>query len=128
MNNNLNITLWIIQGLLSALFIMPGIGKISSSKQKHIDDGHLKEDDSITPIRVLGILELLGCVGIVIPLLTGIAPILTPITAVCFCIIMVAAIYTHTKKKEYKMLPMLVVVLSLSAIVAYFRFATYIPK
>lgn len=66
----MNTALWIMQGLLCAFFIMPGIGKVTSSKQKHIEDGHLKSYNSIIPIRVLGILELLGCIGIIVPWLT----------------------------------------------------------
>jgi hypothetical protein len=65
---------------------------------------------------------LLGCVGIIVPWLTEIAPILTPITAVCFCIIMIAGFVVHTKKREYKMLPMLIVVFTMSLVVAYCRF------
>ena len=119
----MNTILWIIQGLLAAFFIMPGYGKISGSKEKHVSEGHLTPNDSIIPIRILGIFELLGCFGIIIPWLTGIAPILTPITAVCFCIIMVAGMFVHTKKQEYKMLPMLIIVFILSAAVVYLRFA-----
>ena len=111
-----------MQGLLAAFFIMPGFGKIGGSKEKHIADGHLKTNDSIAPIRVLGILELLGCIGIIVPWLTGIAPILTPIAALGFCLVMLAGIVNHTKKKEYKMLPMLGVVFTLAAVVAYYRF------
>ena len=111
-----------MQGLLAAFFVMPGLGKIGSSKQKHIADGHLKPESSIVPIRVLGVLELLGCVGIIVPWLTGIAPLLTPITAVGFCLVMLAGMVTHTTRKEYKMLPMLIAVFVLAALVAYFRF------
>jgi uncharacterized membrane protein YphA (DoxX/SURF4 family) len=118
----MNTTLWVIQALLAAFFIMPGIGKISSSKQKHIEDGHLKAGNSIIPIRILGILELLGCIGIIVPWLTDIAPVLTPVTALCFCLIMLAGIIIHTQKKEYKMLPILVAVFMLAAVAAYYRF------
>lgn len=118
----MNTTLWIIQTLLAAFFILPGFGKINNSKQKHIEDGHLKAEDSVIPVRVLGILELLGCIGIIVPWLTGIIPMLTPITAVCFCLIMLSGIVVHIKKKEYKMLPMLAVVFTLAAFVAYYRF------
>jgi len=118
----MNIILWIIQGLLSAFFIMPGYGKISASKDQHVADGHLKPNESIIPIRILGVLELLGCIGIIVPWLSSITPILTPIAAASFCIIMTAAMFVHIKKKEYKMLPMLIIVFILSAVVAYFRF------
>ena len=101
---------------------MPGIGKISNNKAKHVKDGHLNAEESILFIRILGVLELLGCIGILIPWFTGVAPILTPITAVGFSFIMISGIVVHTKKKEYKMLPMLIVVLALSLVVAYFRF------
>ena len=101
---------------------MPGLGKVSSSKEKHIADGHVKPGESIIPIRVLGVFELLGCVGIIVPWLTGIAPVITPITASCYCLIMLAGMVVHTKKKEYKMLPMLFLVFAMAAFVAYFRF------
>ena len=118
----MNSTLWIIQILLSAIFILPGYGKISSSRQQHIADGHIKPGASLVPIRILGILEWLGCIGIIVPWLTGIAPVLTPIAATCFSLIMAAGIVNHVIKKEYKMLPMLTTILALAAVVAYFRF------
>ena len=121
----MNTALWVIQGLLSAFFIMPGLGKIGSSKEKHIADGHVKPGASIVPIRVLGVLELLGCVGIIVPWLIGIMPILKPITAVCFCLIMAAGLLNHARKQVYKILPMLTIVLVLAAIVAYFRFRAF---
>ncbi|RQO30984.1 DoxX family protein [Taibaiella sp. KBW10] len=118
----MNTILWIIQVILAVFFLMPGVGKISNSKQKHIADGHLKPNASVNPIRILGILELLGCIGIVLPWFSGIYPVLTPITALCFCGIMIAGMVIHIQKKEYKMLPMLFSVFVLSAMVAYYRF------
>ena len=120
----MNTIMWILQGVLAAFFIMPGVGKISASREKHISDGHIKSDGSLFYIRILGVLELLGCLGIIIPWLTGIAPILTPITAVGYCLIMVAGIVNHAIKKEYKMLPMLAIILAAASIVAYYRFAS----
>jgi uncharacterized membrane protein YphA (DoxX/SURF4 family) len=118
----MNTILWVIQGLLAALFIMPGFGKISNSKQQHIADGHIKSEASVIPIRVLGIFEWLGCIGIIIPWLTGIMPVLTPVAALCFCLVMMAGLVSHTIRKEYKMLPLLASMFFLAAVVAYFRF------
>jgi len=118
--------LWIIQILLAAFFIMAGLGKIRNSKEQHIADGHIKPEASIIPIRILGILELFGCIGIIVPWLAVIIPILTPITAVCFCFIMIGAFVVHFQKKEYKFLLLPVFVIVLSSVVAYYRFAATI--
>lgn len=118
----MNIVVWILQAILAAFFVMPGVGKISGSREKHIADKHIKPDGNLLPIRILGVLELLGCLGIILPWLTGIAPILTPITAIGYCLIMIAGIINHTIKKEYKMLPMLLGVGIIALIVAYCRF------
>ncbi len=118
----MNTVLWVMQTMLAAFFIMPGIGKIRHSKDEHVSDGHLKATSSILPIRVLGILELLGCIGIIVPWLTGVLPVLTPIAAACFALEMAAAHVIQTKKKEYKMLPFLLVVFAVAVFVAYFRF------
>lgn len=118
----MNTFIWVLQVALAVFFIMPGVGKITGSRESHIADGHIKTDGNLVPIRILGILELLGCLGIIFPWLTGIAPILTPIAAVGFCLIMVAGIINHTIKKEYKMLPMLTAVLIVASLVAYYRF------
>ncbi len=120
----MNTFLWVLQGILAAFFIMPGAGKISGSRESHIADGHIKPDGNLVPVRVLGLLELLGCIGIIVPWLTGIAPILTPATAVGYSLIMIVAIINHTIKKEYKMLPMLTTVLIMTSLVAYYRFAS----
>lgn len=114
--------LWVIQAILALLFIIPAFSKIINSKQQHIADGHIKAGASIVPIRILGVLEGLGCIGITVPWLTGIVPILTPIAALCFCLVMMAGLVIHTLKKEYKMLPLLTIILVLAATVAYWRF------
>lgn len=117
----MNTTLWIMQSLLAVMFIMAGYGKITGTQQQHIADGHIKPEASVIPIRILGVLEWLGCIGVIVPRLTNTFPILTPIAAFCFCLIMVAGIMVHTQKKEYKMLPLLTTILTISFVVTYFR-------
>lgn len=118
----MNTILWIMQILLTAMFAMAGYGKITNSKEQHISDGHIKEDNSVIPIRILGVLEWIGCIGIIIPWVTNIYPLLTPIAACCFGLVIIAGTAVHTLKKEYKMLPMLITILIISFLVAYFRF------
>ncbi|OJW83534.1 MAG: hypothetical protein BGO69_08675 [Bacteroidetes bacterium 46-16] len=84
--------------------------------------GTFKPGGNLLPIRILGVLELLGCLGIILPWLSRITPVFTPITAVGYGGIMVAGIINHTLKKEYKILPMLTTILIISIFVTYFRF------
>ncbi|WP_222164668.1 DoxX family protein [Edaphocola aurantiacus] len=119
----MNTILWVLQILLALFFIMPGYGKLFSSRQQHIEDKHIKPDGQVWPIRVLGVLEWLGCIGIILPWYTGIARVLTPVSALGFGLIMLAGIFMHGRRKEYKMLPMLFIVFLMAVIVTYCRFA-----
>jgi len=118
----MNTILWVMQGLLAAMFILPGYGKINSSIEQHIADAHIKRGQSIIPIRILGIIEWLGCIGIIVPWVTNILPMLTPIASLGFALIMLAAMINHSRKKEYKMLLLLMPIFILAAVVAYCRF------
>lgn len=118
----MNAVLWVLQVALAVIFILPGYGKLSGTRQQHIADGHIRPGASLVPIRILGVLEWLGCIGIIVPWLTGYLPVLTPIAALGFALIMAAGLVNHLLKKEYRMLPMLAVIMLLAAVVAWFRF------
>ena len=118
----MNTALWIMQGILAAMFIMPGYMKVAMPAAKMREHNQLAPDDTILQFRLLGWLEWLGVIGIIVPWLTGIAPILTPITAVCFAIVMIGAAYVHAQKHDYKVMPLLAVIFILSGVVAYYRF------
>ncbi len=118
----MNIMIWAVQFALAAMFAMAGYGKVSASRSQHIADGHIGPDSSVLPIRILGIAEWLGCIGIIVPWVTGVLPVLTPFAAVGFSLVMLMGIGVHVRKKEYKMLPLLLCIFTLAALVAYVRF------
>jgi len=120
----MNIAVWIMQGILAAWFLMPATMKLISPKEKMIEKRQLKPNDSVMPVRILGLLELLGVIGIIIPSLKGILPILTPLAAIGFSVVMAGAFVVHYNRKEYKILPLLVLAFILSLVVAYYRFKT----
>ncbi|UCR90043.1 DoxX family protein [Mycetocola spongiae] len=51
-------------------------------------------------VRLIGAAEVLGGLGLLLPLLTGIAPLLTPIAAIGLAIIMAGAIWEHARHRE----------------------------
>ena len=119
------IALWIAQVLLAGMYGMAGGMKTFQPdgvrKNPQMTWAHDKQDGYI---RFVGISELLGALGVILPILTGILVWLTPLAAVGLSIIQVLAIFmVHLPKKEYQVIPMNVVLLALSIFVAYGRFA-----
>jgi len=82
-----NYILWTLQGLLAALFLFAGVTKlilpIDAMTQQISLPGWF--------LRFIGVAEVLGAVGLVLPWLLGIRPTLTPLAASCLLIIMIGA-------------------------------------
>lgn len=119
----MNTILWIIQGVLAAMFAMAGTAKLTQSKEKLEKQFPWVADFSMSIVRCIGLSELLGAIGLIVPWLTGIAPVLTPVSAVGFCVIMVMATnIVHLKKREYQSVAINIILFLLAAFVAYGRF------
>jgi uncharacterized membrane protein len=119
----MNTALWIIQGLLAAMFGMVGTTKLTQTKEKLEKQLPWVNDVSMSTVRFIGLSELLGAIGLVIPWLTHLAPFLTPVSALGICLIMVLATnIIHLKKREYKEMSVNIFIFLLAAFVAYGRF------
>ncbi|WP_448256125.1 DoxX family protein [Microbacterium aurum] len=100
------IALWIINGMLALAFLGSGGMKLLRPKDALASSGMAYvEDFSAGTIKLIGALEVLGAIGLIVPLLTGIVPVLTPIAAIGLAIIMVGAVVTHIRRKEPPVLP-----------------------
>jgi len=106
MNTGLNIGLWIVQVSLLGIYGSYGVYKtFFTEKAKEKMPWTNGRSDNF--IRFVGIAELLGAVGVVLPMLTGIIPSLTVLAAVGLTLVQGFAIFTeHLPKKEYKNLPL----------------------
>lgn len=118
----MNVALWIIQGLLAAAFLMAGIMKATQPKEKLAVNMAWVSDFSANQVRTIGILETLGALGLILPAVTGILPILTPLAAVGLSLTMIGAAMTHRRRGESQVMVVNVVLLLLAAFVAYGRF------
>lgn len=76
--------------------------------------------------RFIGIVEVLGAIGLILPLATGILPWLTPLAAIGLSIIQVLAIGFHARRGETaKTLVANLVLLALSVFVAWGRWSLF---
>lgn len=119
----MNIALWIVQALLAIAFAMAGLLKITQPKEKLAVQMGWVDNFTPTTIKVIGALELLGALGLILPLLTGVLPWLTPLAALGLALTMLGAMATHFRRGEYMNLVANVVLLLLAVFVAYGRFA-----
>ena len=122
----MNIVLWIVAGVLAAAFLASGLMKISQPKKKLADSGmSWTEDFSDGAVKGIGVLEVLGTIGLILPAALDIVPILVPIAATGLALVMLGAAITHARRKESQMIVVNVVLLALAAFVAWGRFGPY---
>jgi uncharacterized membrane protein YphA (DoxX/SURF4 family) len=76
-------------------------------------------------VKAIGVLEILAAIGLILPAVLDIAPILVPLAATGVAIIMIGAIVVHARRKEYQGLPVNVILLVLAVLVAWGRFGPY---
>jgi len=114
------VALWIINIVLALVFVGAGAMKLMKSKEAYVAGGMAwAEERSPATLKALGAAEVLGAVGLIVPLATGIVPVLTPIAALCLCVVMIAATVTHLRRKEaFAPSLVLAVVCVVSAVIA----------
>lgn len=95
------VAFWIVSGLVALVFLAAGTMKLARPKEALVASGLAWTEDFTEPtVKAIGAAEVLGAIGIVLPALTGIAPILSPIAASTLALVMVGAIVVHVRRKE----------------------------
>jgi uncharacterized membrane protein len=116
------VALWVVQVLLAASFLAAGV---LHGFQYERARAQLKWPTAVPRglMTFIGVSEILGAVGLILPAVTRILPWLTPLAALGLAIIMVLAIGFHVTRREYPNVVFNVVLLVLAAFVAYGRIA-----
>ena len=118
----LHIGLWVAQILLAVLFFAAGLFKsLTPIAELQPKMAWIKE--GMEPlVRFIGVTEVLGALGMILPTATRIKPWLTPLAAVGLLVTMVLAAMTHFRLGEYPGIVTNVVLGGLAAFVAWGRF------
>ena len=104
------------------MFTLIGLMKLTSPLEKLSQHMPWVGSFALWQVKTIGFLELLVGLGVLLPHLTKVAPVLTPISAVCISLIMVGAIILHSSRGEMSFVMMNAAILLLAAFVAYGRF------
>ena len=96
---NADLVLWILQVLLALAFLGVGVAHIlnydSMASQPRMRWVTAVGRDRL---RIIGVLEVLGAIGVVMPALTGVLPWLVPTAAAALAVLMVLAAVMHLRR------------------------------
>lgn len=122
----MNIVLWVLAGLLAVAFFASGLSKVVGDRQQMISKTPYVEDFPQGAVRLIGVVEVLGALGLVLPAIFGVAPTLVPLAAIGLAAVMVGAVVVHLRRGEglAAAAPALVLAV-LSALVAWGRLGSW---
>jgi len=120
----MNLTLWIAAGLLAAVALTGGITKtfVPKAKLAAAHGGKWTAGVSVGFVKTLGVLELLAAVGLILPAIVDIAPVMVPVTALCWVLLMIGAMITHGRLGQSKLVLLNLAYLALAVFIAWGRF------
>jgi hypothetical protein len=119
-----NVLLWIDQAVVALGLLAFGYGHSIAFDQSVTRPGMTWLGGvGRTPMRAIGSLEMIGAAGIILPGLTHVLPLLTPMTATCVVILMLLAMAFHARRPgEGRNIVANLVLAVLAAYVAFGRF------
>ena len=122
----MNLVLWVVAGLLAAVFGAVGILTLTQSRDNLVRSGiSWVEGFSTGTVKTIGALELLAALALLLPAAFGRATFLTPLAAVGLALLMAGAVATHIRRHEYGLAVGTGLLLLLAAFVAWGRFGPY---
>jgi hypothetical protein len=115
----MSIAYWIIAALLAAFYLYAG-GKKTAQSQEQLQPMMGWVDRVPMPlVRLIGVLELLGAAGLILPPLTGIAPWLAIAAAIGLVLIQVGGIAVHLSRGEARQIGLNIALLAAAAATAW---------
>jgi hypothetical protein len=113
------IAYWIVVVLLGVFYLYAGGKKIAQSQEQLAPMMGWVDTVPMPVVRLIGVVEILGVAGLVLPPLTGIAPVLAIVAAVGFVVLQVLAAGLHLSRGEAKDTGLNAVLILLAAVAAW---------
>lgn len=120
-SKGLHVGLWIAQVLLAAVFLLSGGMKLTAPLETLRAQLPWVSGSMGSLVRAIGLAEVLGALGVVLPAATRILPRLTPLAATGLGTVMTLASLTHASRGEFPMIAVNAVLGGLAAFVAWGR-------
>jgi uncharacterized membrane protein len=116
----MQIALWIASGLLAAAMLATGVMKLVTPRVELAKKFRWAATWSDANVKLLGLAETLGAIGLVVPIVTGILAVLAPIAALALTVLMLGAVKTHVDLHEPIVAPAILALLGVFVALARF--------
>lgn len=122
----MNIALWVVASLLALVFGASGVSKLALSREALVTKGYgWAADFTPSQVKLIGLLEVLGAVGLVGPPALGVVEMLSPAAAVGLAVLMAAAVVVHVRRRETAHLAVPLTLAIIPAVLAVLRLGPY---
>jgi hypothetical protein len=121
--NPMNVVLWLVQALLAVTYVIIGGAKAFQSLEGLSKRMTWVHDLPVALVRFIGVAELLGAIGLILPMVINIAPWLTVVAATGLALVQVCAIIFHVSRHETRVVASNVALLLLAVFVLVGRVA-----
>ena len=123
----MSLALWIVAGVLAGVFLVAAVNKLVIPKEKLVTapGGGWAGDFSPRALKAIAVVELLGAAGLILPAVTGIAPVLVPLAAAGAALLFAGAVIVRWRRGERLTIVIDLVYLALAVFVAWGRFGPH---
>ncbi|HEY3688346.1 MAG TPA: DoxX family protein [Streptosporangiaceae bacterium] len=115
----MEIAYWIIAAILAVMYLFSGGKKAVQSKDALRPMMGWVDTFPLPLVRTIGVLEILGAIGLILPPLTGIAPWLAVAAAVGLVLVQIGAMVLHLRRGEAKLIGLNIILLLAAAAAAW---------
>jgi uncharacterized membrane protein YphA (DoxX/SURF4 family) len=126
MEEQMNTLMWVLQIVLAVVFAGAGLVKLIKSPA---DLARMLGDwvDKVPApqLKLLGVAELAAAVGLIVPPLVGVLPVLVPLAAIGLVFVMLGAIVLHARRSEFPNVAGNLILVGVAATIAWARFGPY---
>jgi VIT1/CCC1 family predicted Fe2+/Mn2+ transporter len=98
-----NTFLWVVSVIIASCALGAALLKLTQPRARIIEKGLTwAEDFTDSQVKLIGVAELLGAIGVILPPLLDTAEILAPLAATGLALLWAGAVVTHARRKEQK--------------------------
>lgn len=113
------VTYWIVAGLLALFYLYSGAIKVVQSKEKLRPMMAWVDTMPLAFVRTIGVLEVLGAIGLMLPPVMGVAPWLALAAAIGLVLVQIGGITLHLRRGEAKVIGLNIVLLAAAAVTVW---------